>query len=324
MRFSAASVPFTVPPSAKPDDGIRQVLDDAARDDDVGLAEEDEHVAVARRRRHVNDLDRLVVEVELARAAEERVGRRMPVRQARRRDAQRRVLMREDRGALRRRRRARRELRVAADVRRVIVGVDDDADAFVGRDLCRSPRARRRRAPPGPGSRRARPRARLARRRCGRRPRRARLAPRRAASVAPGDSARRRLRRPLRAPGARLQPQVRRPARAGAPRIPDTASRCRPERASSGTLCRFANMSRLSFAPGMNDGTLPRSIAISSVGAHLKKTSLAPKPSPSPPFAKPPNSASRVLARASSRKSVDRTNGSSRYSGSSTAVTSVR
>ena len=63
----------------QPNDGIGQILDNAARDDDVGLAEKHEHVAVTGGRRHVNDLDRLVVEEELARAAEKRVGRRMPV-----------------------------------------------------------------------------------------------------------------------------------------------------------------------------------------------------------------------------------------------------
>ena len=46
----------------------------------------------------------------------------------------------------------------------------------------------------------------------------------------------------------------------------------------------------------MNDGTVPCSKAISSTGAHLKKTSLAPKPSLSPPLTKPPNSLSRVFA----------------------------
>ena len=236
--------------------------------------------------------------------------------------------MRDDRGALRARRRARRELRVAADVRRVVVGVDDDTDAFVGRDLGESPRARRRRAPRAPGSRRARPRLRSARRRCGRRPRRAIPAPRRAASV----TARRLGRhaggggrsRACRALGRRRSSAGRAASRAARAAYSGYSVALPPSAASSGTLCRFANMSRLSFAPGMNDGTRPRSIAISSVGAHLKKTSLAPKPSPSPPFANPPNSASRVLARGSSRKSVERTNGSSRYSGSSTAVTSVR
>ena len=43
--------------------------------------------------------------------------------------------MRDDRGALRRRRRACRELRVSADVRRIVVGIDDDTDAFAGRDF---------------------------------------------------------------------------------------------------------------------------------------------------------------------------------------------
>ena len=134
----------------------------------------------------------------------------------------------------------------------------------------------------------------------------------------------RRLRRPLRASGRSAGTAAPPPGARSRGAYSGYSVALPPSAASSGTLCRFANMSRLSLAPGMNDGTLPRSMAISSVGAHLKKTSLAPKPSPSPPLAKPPNSARRVLARASSRKSVDRTNGSSRYNGSSTAVTSVR
>ena len=77
IRLSAASVPSNVPPASSRTTGYVRSSNHVAGDDDVGLPEEHEHVAIARRRRHVDDLDRLLIEIELARAAEERVARQV-------------------------------------------------------------------------------------------------------------------------------------------------------------------------------------------------------------------------------------------------------
>src|SRR6185503_12273106 len=124
------------------DDRERVHVDEVARRDDVGAAEEHEAVAVGRRVRHVDDLDAFLVEerADLVLGREERLGRQRGERQVALDHAVQHVLVREHRGAFggigdragdvaaRVRHAARRDRLVAADAVRQRARVDDVAD----------------------------------------------------------------------------------------------------------------------------------------------------------------------------------------------------
>ena len=152
MRLRASTVPFRLPPCCQVDDREGRCHERVARDDDIRLAEEHDRVAVGVRRRLVQHLHGLAVEVQLLLRGEERVRRPRGERDLGltlrwRAHPFHHVLVRPDERGIGRRPGLARDvaaghrlpcrghLDVPAGVIAVHVRVDDVADRFVAGDL---------------------------------------------------------------------------------------------------------------------------------------------------------------------------------------------